>query len=146
MPYDEQANMKKENHEEQLRRAGFRATRQRIALLGVLEGTASPLAVEDIVRASRAAFDTATAYRMLESFREAGLVKRIDLAQGRALYESSGRHHHHALCTECGKIVDVEACLPKSLDEQVRKAAGFAQIRDHALEFFGLCTRCAKRA
>lgn len=137
---------KTENHEGRLRRAGLRATRQRVALLGVLDRSGSPLAVEDIVRASHAAFDTATAYRMLESFQEVALVRRIELAQGRALYESPGKHHHHAVCTECGKIVDVEACLPRSLDEKVRSAAGFARIDDHALEFFGVCVKCSKRS
>lgn len=129
-----------------LRDAGLRATRQRIALLASLRKVDVPRAVEDIVSVSKGAFDTATAYRVLEAFREAGLVRRIELAQGRALYEAAGAHHHHAVCTVCGKIVDVEACLPKSLDEQVRKAAGFARIDDHALEFFGVCSKCLKRS
>ena len=127
----------------ELQMAGLRATRQRCALLKVLDGSKEPVPVERIVRASRGAFDTATAYRMLEAFQEAGLARRIELLKGHALYERAGRHHHHAVCRSCGTIRDVEACLPKSLDGAVAKASGFAYIDEHALEFFGICTKCA---
>lgn len=126
-----------------LRTAQLRATRQRIALLTLLRASSSPIAVEDLVRKGRGEFDVATAYRMLEAFTIAGLARRVVLSKNRALYESVGAHHHHATCRSCGKIVDVEACLPRTLDERVREAAGFARIDDHALEFFGLCKPCA---
>lgn len=125
-----------------LKNAGLRATRQRIALLTLLRKASKPLAIEELVGQGKGSFDPATAYRMLDSFIGAGLARRIDLAQGRALFEAAGAHHHHAMCVECGRIVDVEACLPKALDERVRSAAGFSQIDDHALEFFGICASC----
>ncbi|MDB5264927.1 MAG: perR [Parcubacteria group bacterium] len=127
-----------------LREAGLRATEQRIALLKALVASTNPLSVEDLVKAGKRTFDTATAYRMLMAFSGKGLVKRIDLGQGRALFEFAGSHHHHAVCVKCHAIRDVAACLPSSLDERVRKAAGFSRIDDHALEFFGVCMRCAK--
>ncbi len=128
-----------------LKEAGLRATRQRVALMRALTSSAAPRSVEALVTAGKRAFDTATAYRMLDAFQEAGLARRIELAQGRALYERANGHHHHAVCTVCGTIRDVEACLPEALDERVRVAAGFARIEDHALEFFGVCVPCAKK-
>ena len=131
--------------EADLRKAKLRATRQRTNLLSLLRGAASPLSVEALAAKGKGAFDTATAYRMLEAFIEAGLVRRMAVPGNRALYEAVGVHHHHATCTSCGKIVDVEACLPRTLDERVRTASGFARIDDHALEFFGLCQPCARK-
>lgn len=127
-----------------LRDAGLRATSQRIALFVALRQARHPQSVEGLVAGSRNAFDIATAYRILEAFQEAGLARRIDLAQGRALYEAAGAHHHHAVCVSCGRIEDVEACLPKGLDAAVKKASGFARIDEHALEFFGTCAACAR--
>lgn len=129
-----------------LRTAKLRATRQRIALLTLLRKSSSPIAVEELVQKGKGEFDVATAYRMLEAFTAAGLARRMVLAGNRALYEAVGAHHHHATCRSCGKIVDVEACLPRTLDERVREAAGFARIDDHALEFFGICKSCASKA
>ncbi|HEX2792180.1 MAG TPA: Fur family transcriptional regulator [Candidatus Paceibacterota bacterium] len=125
-----------------LRAAGMRATRQRTALLSLLTAAEGPLPVEALAKRGKGAFDTATAYRMLEAFQTAGIVHRIELAQGRALFERAGTHHHHAVCRSCGRIEDVEACVPASIDERVRAASGFARIDEHALEFFGLCRSC----
>lgn len=127
-----------------LRAAGLRATTQRIALLRALTNARQPRSVEELVRDARGAFDVATAYRTLEAFREAGLARRIDLVQGRALFEAAGAHHHHAICVSCGRIEDVEACLPKGLDASAKNASGFARIDEHMLEFFGMCKACAR--
>jgi Fur family ferric uptake transcriptional regulator len=130
--------------ESKIRSTGLRATRQRVALLSALESAPAPRAVEELAALSGGEYDLATAYRMLAAFETAGLARRIDLGQGRALFESASmHHHHHAVCRLCGAIRDVEACLPPGIDERVRKASGFASIDEHALEFFGICARCA---
>lgn len=128
-----------------LRAAGLRATRQRITLHTLLKKASAPRTVEELVRQGKGEFDTATAYRILEVFVAAGLARRVVHTNDRALYEAAGAHHHHAICRSCGKIVDVETCLPRTLDERVRDAAGFARIDDHALEFLGVCRPCAKK-
>lgn len=127
-----------------LRDAGLRATTQRVALLHTLLSSSGPVSVEALTKASKGAYDLATAYRTLDALVLAGLAKRIELSQGRALFEASSEHHHHVVCTTCGKIVDIDACLPQGIDALVQKASGFAAISDHSLEFFGICTMCKK--
>ncbi len=129
---------------DELRTAGLRATTQRVALLQALLSSRGPLSVEALTKASKGAYDLATAYRTLDALVLAGLAKRIELSQGRALFEASSEHHHHVVCTTCGKIVDIDACLPQGIDALVQKASGFAAISDHPLEFFGICTMCKK--
>lgn len=130
---------------DQLRGAGLRATTQRIALLHALASSKGPLSVEALTKASKGAYDLATAYRTLDALVIAGLAKRIELSQGRALFEVATDHHHHAVCTTCGKIKDIDACLPQGIDARVQKASGFAHINEHSLEFFGTCAPCAKK-
>ncbi len=86
----------------------------------------------------------ATAYRTLSTFVEAGFVRQVELSAGKAFYEIAGEHHHHVVCTTCNRIEDVDVCLPDALSSTARKSSGFASIREHTLEFFGTCKRCAR--
>lgn len=128
-----------------LRRAGLRATSQRIALLQNLARAEGPVSVERLTRSAGGAYDIATAYRILDALTISKLVHRIELAQGKALYEIAGDHHHHAVCMSCGRIEDIHACLPEGIDKRVQQASGFARIEHHTLEFFGVCKPCSKK-
>ncbi|MBU2158727.1 transcriptional repressor [Patescibacteria group bacterium] len=125
-----------------LKAAGLRATKQRILLLRALIAEQHPFSVEDIRAHTKNALDTATIYRTLEIFKEKNLVRQVELAQGRALYEYAGNHHHHIVCTSCGTIRDLDICLPKTLHRSVREVSGFSRVNEHALEFFGVCNKC----
>jgi Fur family ferric uptake transcriptional regulator len=128
-----------------LRRAGLRATSQRVALLQNLARTDGPVSVERLTKSAEGAYDIATAYRILDALVTSQLVHRIELAQGKALYEIAGDHHHHAVCRSCGLIKDIHACLPEGIDARVQQTSGFARIEHHALEFFGVCKPCSKK-
>ncbi len=124
--------------------ASLRATTQRVALLRTLLRASRPLSVEELTRSLRGALDTATAYRTLDAFIEAGIAHQVELSAGKALYEIAGEHHHHVVCTSCNRIEDVQICLPESLTDTVRKASGFSSVREHTLEFFGTCKKCVR--
>lgn len=133
----------KRSYEEMLQQAGLRVTRQRILILSLLENEGRPLTVEEIVQKGKNRYDTATAYRTLDAFLKKGLVRRVEVNAGHALYEvADGVHHHHAVCTSCGTIRDVSVCIPKSLDTTVRRSAQFSSLSSHRLEFFGTCAQC----
>lgn len=125
-----------------LRTASLRATRQRLALLSALLRAKSPQSVEEITTNAKGAFDTATAYRILDAFVLAGIAQRIELAQGRALYEVAGEHHHHIVCTTCGRIEDIQVCLPDTAYRALLKQTTFTTIDTHTLEYFGVCAKC----
>lgn len=60
--------------------------------------------------------DLTTIYRNLEKFISDGLVKKLDLGRGEALYEYTREPHHHAICEDCDEIIHFD--LP---EEEVRK-------------------------
>ncbi len=128
-----------------LKGVALRATTQRVALLRALSRATKPQSVEALTRTLRGELDIATAYRTLGTFVEAGLVRQVELSAGRALYEMAGEHHHHVVCTTCDRIEDVDVCLPEAFSTTVRKASGFASVREHTLEFFGICKPCARK-
>ena len=46
-----------------------------------------------------------TIYRALDYLAENNLVHKLRLDSEEALYEVQHEPHHHALCTECGKVI-----------------------------------------
>src|SRR5215218_3620906 len=88
--------------------------------------------------------------RTLVELEQAGAVTRYPGAGGgHARYELSEElvgHHHHLVCSRCGRIEDdpvppeVDAGLASLLDA-VATRTGFT-VTDHRLELRGLCERC----
>lgn len=138
-----------ERNRAQLREAGLKATTPRLVVLEVLARTKKPMGVPELQQAlAKGDADTVTLYRILEDFSAAGIVRRVDLRHGHADYElvhagPHGHHHHHIVCTSCGRIEDIDACAGKPLEaEALRASTHFKTIEDHSLEFFGVCAEC----
>lgn len=92
-------------------------------------------------------------YRNLSELERAGVAHRVitDEEFGRwELSEALAGHHHHLVCSSCGRIEDAvmpsgfERSLDRTLDGLAR-GAGFAHLR-HRLDLIGLCADCANDA
>ena len=80
----------------------------------------------------------ATVYRTLERLDGGGRLKRAVLASGAVGYTyCAGDHHDHAVCTQCGRVVRVDACPGTGW----AAAAGF-RVSSHELNFYGTCRAC----
>lgn len=131
--------------EQLLREAGLKATSPRIALLRALHAAARPLSAAALHASVGGDADVVTLYRNLEAFAAQGLARRIEGREGHALYEcvdDTHTHHHHVTCTVCGRMEDVELCVPPRVLEEVSKKACFAEIQDHVIELYGICAAC----
>jgi Fe2+ or Zn2+ uptake regulation protein len=129
-----------------LQSKGLRATSQRLELLQILTEAGKPMGIAELQELSKGeVMDTATFYRGLETFTEAGLVRKVNLRHGHMDYEITheGDHHHHVVCQKCGEIESFDWCPDNTLRNQILKNTSFSSIDDHALEFFGLCKKCA---
>lgn len=94
---------------EELRAAGSRATPGRLALLALLERERKPLTVLQI-RSKLRSLNEVTIYRALEALAVAGLLRQ-GMREGVAQYEYAARpHHHHLVCTDCGKALACRTC------------------------------------
>jgi Fe2+ or Zn2+ uptake regulation protein len=126
-----------------LRASGSKATPGRIALLKVLSREKKPVTV-CYLRKKLPALNEVTLYRALKPLVYAGVVREIDFRHGHAHYELNilREHHHHVICTSCGKVRDMECSIPSS----TKAPPGFDSITDHAMEFFGVCRPCIKNS
>jgi len=128
---------------ERLRQAGQRVTPQRAAILGALcpGEHLSADAVLARVEGRMPSMNRSTVYRVLELFRDIGLVSETDLGGGVRQFELLGERHHHLVCRHCGTILALDDALVRPLREAVRARYGFAATVDH-LAIFGRCAAC----
>lgn len=128
------------------RSKGLRRTHALERILRELVKKISPvnLATLNKVLQAEAECDPATTYRCLIKLEKIGVVRRLGLHDRAAYYVMlvPGSHHDYLICTDCGKIeqIDME-CPVHALEEALQKKSGFRQLY-HELEFFGLCPKC----
>lgn len=136
-----------EDNKTLLRKSGYRATPARLAILDVFKDAKKPLSAQGIIDQLPRGTDQATVYRTLKSLNKKGILKQIDLRHNHAHYELANlAEHHHLICLECGKIEIVHHCNMEETQSRVlRSSKHFAEIRQHALEFYGTCKSCAAR-
>jgi Fur family ferric uptake transcriptional regulator len=133
-----------------LRRQSHNITGPRQAVLDVLRKHPHPLTIKEIRGAMPAdRCDPATIYRVTHLLEQMGVVKRFDFGDGAARFELIGEgddgHHHHLVCTQCTKVVEIEECALGKLDSRIAAATGFAAVT-HRLEFFRICPLCRRNA
>lgn len=130
---------------EQLRRRGFRLTKQREAIvkaLSELDGHASVEQVHAQVCCYNPEIDLSTVYRTLEVLCDLRVLSCADLGQGYVEFEIvAGVPHHHLICQGCGHVVALDHSYLAAAAEAIRRDFGFDPIFDH-FAIFGLCRGC----
>ena len=129
--------------------AGYRRTSPRRALARLIAGfdghfTAEELLVES--RRRRLRLTRATVFRSLDVLAELGVVERLDLPSGEhAFVTCEPAHHHHLVCSSCGRSVDVEDSGITDVVAAIAARTGY-DVASHRLELFGVCPDCRAAA
>lgn len=126
-----------------------RVTKQRLAVSAALDGLADFVSTQELHRVLQegdARVSLATTYRILASMAEEGLVDTLRNGEGEAVYRrcEATSHHHHLLCRQCGKTVEIEAPAVENWAAKIAKENGFTQVQ-HTVEIFGLCPECSAK-
>ena len=126
---------------------GFRLTPQRMMVLEAIENSENHISAEEIyaqVAAKYSHVNISTVYRTMELLKRLGLVTETDLGGGRVRYHPvhKGRHHH-LVCQECGRIIDLDEPVLYSLKDTLRREYDFEADLKH-MAIFGRCARCRK--
>jgi Fe2+ or Zn2+ uptake regulation protein len=102
--------------------------------------------VDDVLEALRdrsIPADFSSVFRGLARLAAEGVVRAVNLGDGKMRYEAVGEHHDHIRCDDCGAIAPVPGCVVEAADESVRSATGYV-VTGHSLLFTGVCGRCAQ--
>lgn len=123
-----------------------RTTRQRQAvadLLGERDDFRSAQQIHAELRSRGDTIGLATVYRNLASMVQSGEVDTLLRDDGEALYRRCSRqHHHHLVCRDCGRTVEVAGPVVEQWANMVAAEHGFSDV-SHTLELFGRCRRCS---
>ena len=127
-----------------LRECGVHVTAQRMAVLRAVSGrphcTADDIAHD--VRAEIGTISRQAVYDVLAVLADKGLVRRIQPAGSRPLYEHRvGDNHHHLICRTCGKTVDVDCAVGEAPCLSPADSAGYV-IDEAEVIYWGTCPKC----
>ena len=130
--------MSKENNE--LKKAGLKATLPRIRILEVLERSAeNHLSAEDIYKnliSNGEDVGLATVYRVLTQFESAGIVTRHNFESGHSVYEiTPDDHHDHMVCLETGDVIEFHDEIIEKQQEKIASEMGY-EIVDHSMVLY----------
>jgi Fe2+ or Zn2+ uptake regulation protein len=130
---------------EHLADKGYRITGSRRAVVDVLAEAEQSLTPADIYEQGRSRhkrLGLVTVYRTLEKLEELGLVQRVHRPDGCHAYIPALQGHEHLLlCEHCGRVEYFRGDDLSDFSKRLEGESGFA-IRDHWLQFFGLCSQC----
>lgn len=147
--------MNEEKVKDLLREKGLKVTSQRLMVLNILRAHGDEhLTVEeiyDLAKEESPEIGLATIYRTVQVLLELHVIEKVTFDDGFARYElngeetGSGHRHHHAICTQCGKVYSLETDLLDTLEKQVFESLGF-EVTDHEVKLYGLCSACRRKA
>jgi Fe2+ or Zn2+ uptake regulation protein len=134
--------------EDRLRKIDQRYTAGRRAIVDVIVSAGHPVSIDDIAN-HLPKLPRSSAYRHLVDLQTAGIVRRVAANDEFArfeLAENLTEHHHHFLCSRCGKVTDIEpsAALERTITRQLDRLAeaqGF-EAHGHRVDVLGLCAKC----
>ncbi len=127
-----------------LREHGVHVTAQRLAVLRAVSRRPHSTAdvVADDVRAEIGAISRQAVYDALGILAEKGIIRRIQPAGSPALYEDRvGDNHHHLICRNCGKTVDVDCAVGEAPCLTAADASGY-EIDEAEVIYWGRCPTC----
>jgi Fur family transcriptional regulator, ferric uptake regulator len=134
-----------------LKRIDQRYTPGRRAIVDFLASHGHPVSISDIA-AELPEVPRSSAYRHLVDLQGAGVVRRIAAGDEFARFELAEdltEHHHHLLCTGCGRVIDVTPtpAFERTVDRVVAELAGQQGFHptSHSLDIIGKCSLCARR-
>lgn len=121
-------------------------TKQRQAVLRAVRESDRHLTATEVFDDARRllpCISFATVYNSLNYLKKEGLIGEIRFGTDAKLYDRKLVQHDHAICNDCGKLVDLEITLS---DELLKEAADCSNFKAESIELTlrGLCPDCSK--
>lgn len=136
---------------DRLNQQGFRFTSQRQKILDIFaaHGQGNHLDAEAVHRHLQRQgehISLSTIYRALHVMVRLGVLRELELAEGRKYYEinpSMAPTHHHLVCVQCAQVVEFEDPRIATASARETQRLGYALL-DCQFTIYGLCADCAK--
>jgi Fur family ferric uptake transcriptional regulator len=136
--------------DQELRKHGYKITPQRRSIIGAIIGAhehLTPAAIHARVHREHPSVGLVTIYRTLEILTELGFICETHAGGSCRSYlmRRPSEHHHHLICSDCGRVIDFTDCNIGRLERRLATENKF-KINSHLLEFLGQCRQCCKNS
>ena len=123
-----------------LKSEGLRYTDQRQAIWDEIRNSNEHSDAEDIylkLKEGNVKVSRATVYRTIDVLVKNRLVRKMDVGEGRSLYEPriDNEHHDHMICLDTGDIIEFYNKELEDLQDTIAKKHGYKVIR-HVHQLF----------
>lgn len=122
-----------------------RNTRTKEAVSQILAAYASPIALNELyefIKVSLPKTAFSTIFRIVKQLEEEGKIIPVDWRERGSRYEWADLpHHHHIVCQQCQKVVDIDDQTLNYNERKVAEKTGFT-INHHSFELEGVCAEC----
>ncbi len=134
---------------ERLKQKGITLTPQRLAIVEFLIHKKDHPTVDDIFNAIKGTYPTmskATVYSTLKLLEGLGEIQELSIRKrGKACFDAHPGPHHHFLCRECGRLLDVEFSCPEDCPILVATEIDGNRVEEVQAYLYGFCSDCASR-
>ena len=118
-----------------LKSEGLRYTDQRQAIWDEIRNSNEHRDAEDIylkLKEGNVKVSRATVYRTIDVLVKNRLVRKMDVGEGRSLYEPrlDDEHHDHMICLDTGDIIEFYNKELEDLQDTIAKKHGYKVIRN----------------
>ncbi|HEX6126576.1 MAG TPA: transcriptional repressor [Pyrinomonadaceae bacterium] len=119
-------------------------TKQRQCVLRVIRESEKHLTANEVFEAARAllpGISFATVYNSLRYLKNEGLIGEVQFGRDAHRYDRNLTRHDHAVCNDCGMIVDLKLALPPHVFERATELSNF-EAQSIELTVRGRCPEC----
>ena len=132
-----------------LKKEGMKMTSQRLIILEEIVKNDSHRESEEIYHAINrhsSNVSRATVYRTLDILVKNKFVRKLNLGDGRARYESKidDHHHDHMISNKCSRIIEFVDSEIEDLQDKVALEYNFI-LESHIHQLFGICSKCQNK-
>ena len=134
------SSIKSQHLVEVLRKEGLRYTSQREAVWDEIKKSEEHRDAEDIylqLKSNNHNVSRATVYRTIDVLVKNHMVRKMDLGDGRNLFEPriDDEHHDHMICLDTGKIIEFFDEELEDLQDKIAEKHGYKVVR-HVHQLF----------
>jgi Fur family peroxide stress response transcriptional regulator len=129
-----------------LRRNGFKATPQRIAICNFALGSRDHPTAQEIHGEVKKVYPTVsltTVYKTLQVLKQLHLIQELAFSGGER-FDSHMEPHINVMCVRCGEVLDIN---DQSTRDMVDRAAAKTKytFTEQRFDIYGICAKCNER-
>lgn len=93
------------------------------------------------VRKTQPNISLGTVYRNLMQLRDIGRLRTVEVGDGLIHFDPNPSMHDHFICTECGRVDDIEVSDPEKIKQEASNRFP-GRIDGYSAYFYGTCEEC----